>query len=248
MKNRDRNKPCACGSGKKIKKCCGTKSPASHFEEETLWKGIVVHSQELTDALNIGQWYHGTDVTFNDWRFPPPHIDPLAVPHKGIFLTTNRSFAEGAGDKLALVSLSGKARVLDMTANYEASERLRQVMLSNQVFKLTRNAQHDNWHKGWKTGEVLRVQYSSKEFSSHLEGTVMRYATMYNMSIEVAKIAVLHNVTRGLIETICDNARKMGFDAIYGYEIDRHSNSAKEQSQPWLAVLNSGFLTKPRWL
>ncbi|WP_214654665.1 SEC-C metal-binding domain-containing protein, partial [Vibrio anguillarum] len=50
MKNRDRNKPCACGSGKKIKKCCGTKSPVSHFEEETLWKGIVVHSQELTDA------------------------------------------------------------------------------------------------------------------------------------------------------------------------------------------------------
>ena len=43
MKNRDRNKPCPCGSGKKFKKCCGIKKPRMKSLHIDCGKPIIIN-------------------------------------------------------------------------------------------------------------------------------------------------------------------------------------------------------------
>jgi hypothetical protein len=65
---------------------------------------------------------------------------------------------------------------------------------------------------------------------------------------EAASAIIQLNSARGLIELICVSAKKLGFDAIYGREVDRHSHEEKVIAQPWLAVLSKGVVTEPEWL
>ncbi|TEI07151.1 hypothetical protein IPC1314_24305 [Pseudomonas aeruginosa] len=68
------------------------------------------------------------------------------------------------------------------------------------------------------------------------------------LPLEAATAVIQHNSARGLIELICVTAKKLGFDAIYGHEVDRHSFAGKKIAQPWLAVLSNGIISEPEWL
>ncbi|MCS8181827.1 hypothetical protein N1F18_05850 [Pseudomonas aeruginosa] len=76
-------------------------------------------------------------------------------------------FAKGAGNNIARVSLSSRAKILDTIENYEASEKLRKEVAKHEIASRTLNTEHDYWHEGWKTGDVLRVAYSDPLLELH---------------------------------------------------------------------------------
>lgn len=55
-------------------------------------------------------------------------------------------------------------------------------------------------------------------------------------------------MTRCYIETICQEAKQLEFDAIFGYEVDRHSIHGIKQAQPWLCIFDNSKISKPTWL
>ena len=236
----NRNEPCPCGSGKKYKKCCLNQ----------LTKDKAVISSELSDALDKPCWYHGTDQSFSTWKLPPPRKpgEDLLVHHTAIFFTINRDFAKEAGTRLARVSLSSNARLLDTIANYAASEHLRREVMRNPMASRTLNVNHDYWHEGWLTGNVLRVAYNDPAMSAHLDKMASDLAAHTGLPFDTAYSVVGHNSARGLIELICVSAKRLGYDALYGHEVDRHSEPGKAIAQPWLAVMSNGVVSSPEWI
>lgn len=236
----DRNLPCPCGSGKKHKKCC-LNANGTHS---------VVLSNQLREKQGSPCWYHGTDQHFQKWTFPPPKKpgENLLVPHTSVFFTTNYEYAKGAGDNVARVSLSPTGRVLDTLENYGASEKLRVAVQQNEIASRTLNVEHDYWHKGWKTGDVLRMAYTDPVLSNHLNKMISDHSHQLGLPLEAASAIVQHNSARGLIELICVSAKRLGFDALFGHEVDRHSSPGKVIAQPWLAVLTSGVISEPEWI
>ncbi len=238
-----RNQPCSCGSGKKYKKCCLLKGTATV-------KSKIVLSSTLESQLDHDCWYHGTDQRFDTWTIPPPPKpnEGLLVPHTSIFFTTDYKYADAAGKHLASVSLSSKTRILDTTANYDASEALRLELLKHEIASKTYNVNHDFWHEGWKTGNVLRMAYNDPRIESHMEKMIHDLAQQTGLDTETTSIIIQHNSSRGLIELICVFAKQLGFDAIFGHEVDRHSYNNHVIAQPWLAVMSKGYVSKPTWI
>lgn len=206
-------------------------------------------SNGLKEKLDFPCWFHGTEQDFDTWLIPPPPKpgEDLLVPHSAIFFTSNLNFAKGAGNKIAKVSISSSSRILDTTANYEASEKLRLSLSQHQIASRTLNIQHDFWHEGWKTGDVLRMRYSDPTLEAHFQQMVENLSQQSGLPKEAASVVIQHNSSRGLIELICASAKKLGFDAIFGHEVDRHSFEDKVIAQPWLAVLSKGVASKPEW-
>ncbi len=210
----------------------------------------MVVSDTLKEKLDIPCWFHGSDQSFDSWSFPPPPKpgENLLVPHTAIFFTSNLDFAKVAGQRVARVSVSSESRILDATANYEASEKLRRTLLNHEIASKTVNVNHDYWHEGWRTGNVLRMAYSDPALELHLRKRIDNLSNKAGLSQEEASLVIQQNSARGLIELICVSAKNLGFDAIYGKEVDRHSHVGKVIAQPWLAVLSKGVVTEPEWL
>lgn len=102
------------------------------------------------------------------------------------------------------------------------------------------------WTQGWTTGDTLRFAFTNPMALVILAKNVEELVRG-GLPPDAAEIAVQHNLTRGLIELICTSARKLGFNAIFGHEVDRHSE-AGTIARPWLAVLDANVLTPPDWL
>lgn len=132
-------------------------------------------SDDLNKKLNLPCWFHGTEQYFDTWIIPPPPKprEILLVPHTAIFFTSDMNFAKGAGKRIAKVSISSHSKILDTTANYAASENLRLSLRQHQIASRTLNIQHDFWHDGWKTGDVLRMTYSDPTLETHLQQMVV---------------------------------------------------------------------------
>jgi hypothetical protein len=216
--------------------------------EQRVMQAMAKNSVDKLD-LYAQTWLHGTNTVFERFEFPPPQKkgDELSVPHTGVFLTLHRDYAESAGQGLCSAKLRSSARVLDLTYPSKESETLRREVCKNH------NARHSiyinnsvQWIEGWRTGDVLRVAIKGTAALPWLGAHVAQLVSA-GMSEEVAWINTQHNLTRGLIELICESARQLGFDAIYGHEVDRHSGSVKI-ARPWLAVLNDGALFPIEWI
>ncbi|HGP4250345.1 TPA: SEC-C domain-containing protein [Pseudomonas aeruginosa] len=236
-----RNELCTCGSGRKFKKCCLSAGNIT---------APIIFSETLQAKLDTPCWHHGTPHKFNSWSFPPPPKpgESLLVPHTAVFFTSNMEFAKGAGNNIARVSLSSKAKILDTTENHEASEKLRKEVAKHEIASRTLNTEHDYWHEGWRTGDVLKVAYSDPLLELHFIKLSANLSKITKLPLEAATAVIQHNSARGLIELICVTAKKLGFDAIYGHEVDRHSFAGKKIAQPWLAVLSNGIISEPEWL
>ncbi|CAE6821139.1 hypothetical protein R70006_06202 [Paraburkholderia domus] len=204
----------------------------------------------LSTAFVNEIWYHGTEVKFADFQFPPPPKDKGSVPHTAVFLTSDREFAEGAGPCIGEATLLSSARVLDLTQPSLLSEEIRTDVCRNHLAKHSLFVNHpERWTAGWKTGDTLR--FAMLEGNGEAEIILQRnvaHLMMKGASKEVATMAIQHNLTRGLIEEICLAARRTGLDAIFGHEVDRHSGSGTAIARPWLAVLNPGALAPIVWL
>uniref|UniRef100_UPI00125FCFE6 hypothetical protein n=1 Tax=Acinetobacter guillouiae TaxID=106649 RepID=UPI00125FCFE6 len=165
-----------------------------------------------------------------------------------IFFTTNLEFSNGAGNHISQVEIDEKANILHTILNYDFSEQLRlNLCKKDPMFNSLLNSYPQRWHNGWKDGSVLRPiihhnTYASNKYDSYLN----TYSRMYNW--EAAKFAAAQLLTRELIELICNEAKSMGFDGIYGHEIDRWIKNNEVIAQPWLCIFNKEIISQPCWI
>lgn len=207
-------------------------------------------------------WYHGTSYEpFEDWRHPVNFKESHEVGHSAIFFTQEIDFARVAGPNIARVRLSNGAKIIRPEFPGKRSASLRKVISeSNDVARACYWLKDDKtWCHAWRTGEVMRVQpdhtrpgainmieralqYSAAEMQQlfHSRGQAVPENELYNQ--------VRQNLTRGWIELIVAGARELGFQAIRGYEIDRHTYPDKKPlSRSWLAVIDKEILSAPDW-
>ena len=207
-------------------------------------------SEEFIAKLGKSCWYHGSNQVFDSWKIPPPPKpdEEFLLPHEcAIFFTSNLDYAKRAGSKTARVAISKDSNILDMTENYDESEKLRLLLEQHDLMSKMLNIQHDFWHEGWKTGDVLRVAFDDPIVDKHMKDVALNLSERSGIPLMEANLVIQHNSSRGLIELICKSAKELGFDALYGFEVDRHSDANKKIAQPWLAVFSSNIVSAPEW-
>lgn len=197
-------------------------------------------------------WFHGTDSeTFEKWQFPPPAKIKEPAIHTGIFFTSNLNVAKRVGNNIAQVYLNSNIKILNTIYDQENSEKLRlAVIKNNPISTYTANVQYDYWHRGWITGDVLRIALLENSYPFLEKINLLKQMLMKENFLPEAhanKIA-LHLSTKYHIEMICVEAKKLGFDAIFGYEVDRHSKLGEKLKQPWLCVFYESKISSPNWI
>ncbi|TNV16082.1 hypothetical protein FH968_19765 [Buttiauxella sp. B2] len=195
-------------------------------------------------------WFHGGDDIFQEWSFPPPmkKNQNYLIRHSPVFFTANKEYALGAGKRLAVSSLKKDANILNTISNYAASEKLRVMTSKIQLMEKSLNVQHDFWHRGWLSGDVLRYAWTDVDLEHHFHKEIRRNCEEYDMSKEYGTYVFNLNLTRSLIESICKCAFDMGYDGLFGHEVDRHSVEGKTLSQPILAVFRENVISSPVWI
>lgn len=203
----------------------------------------------MKTEIFAAKWFHGTELPkFENWKIPPPFQAEKLTPHSGIFFTTNLEFANGAGNHIAQVEIDEKANILNTILDFDLSEQLRlNLCKKDAMFNSLLNSYPKRWHNGWKNGSVLRPiihqnTYASNKYDSYLNS----YSRLYNW--ESANFAAGQQLTRELIELICAEAKSMGFDGIYGHEIDRWNKNNEDIAQPWLCIFNQHIVSQPYWI
>lgn len=209
----------------------------------------MLSTSKFNDITSL-RWFHGGNQTFPKWTFPPPmkQGQDLLVRHSSIFLTTNKQYALDAGKHVAVSSLKKDANILNAVNDYKASERLRQIVSKILLLKKTHNVQHDFWHEGWITGNVLRLKWTDVDLDHHFQKEISRNCEEYDMEREKMTYIFNLNLTRGLIESICQCAHDLGYDGLFGHEVDRHSVSGQILAQPILAVFRENVISCPVWM
>ncbi|AEF22141.1 hypothetical protein [Pseudomonas fulva] len=201
----------------------------------------------LVHLVDTPCWYHGSASKFQDWQVPPPRKDPLLVAHTAIFFTTERDFASRAGREVSVSSIKPESKILDCTIRSDGLEKLRLKTSQHATGELFENFKEEYWYPGWISGDVLRPIANTSGIS-YLKSLISKQAHLANLSTEDAWTMIQHNATRGLIEHICQCAASLGFDGIFGHEVDRHSHSTKTLARPWLAIFNRSAISAPNWL
>ena len=198
-------------------------------------------------------WFHGTDAFFDSWQVPPPPKpgEDMAVAHTALFFSSNERFAAAAGQTahgLCSARIHTSARVLDATKPSQESETLRQQVAKNELASLGHNINNSlRWTQGWNTGETLRFSTTAAMALPYIAKIAASIARHTGLPSEAAIVIAKHNCTRGLIELICVEARKLGFDAIVGHEVDQTAGGQR-LAMPWLAVLSADAITPVEWL
>lgn len=194
------------------------------------------------------QWYHGTDVDqFNEWQIPPPFYKQKIIAHKGIYFTTNKEFAEAVGPNIAAVKIDRNAKILNTLTDLKMSEKLRKELCKQQLFKSLENSKQYYWINGWKDGSILRPAFLPNTFAEHQYISYFAYYTKHHPTTD-PKFAAGQHLTRELIEIISAGAKSMGFDGIYGHEIDRWNKNKQVIAVPWLCILNKEIISQPKWI
>lgn len=208
-------------------------------------------------ALNSAKWYHGTDTRFDAWEFPPKAPSPIEIGHTALFFTSSREYAAGAGPHICTVTIDSATKVLQPgQLSAESVELRKRVAADNELSGHCEWVKNDEaWTRGWITGEVMRFAADmanpavAKLITSRLAhiATSVQKACIPPLSNQKAIDVAQQNLTRAWIEILVTKAKEMGFQAVLGAEIDRHSNATRPASQPWLAVLDPSIISAPSW-
>ncbi|HZW13908.1 MAG TPA: hypothetical protein VFF81_12045 [Noviherbaspirillum sp.] len=213
----------------------------------------------LTDPFDT-IWYHGTHAKpFSTWKCPPPPPSPADVGHTGLFFTADQGYAKHAGTNICTIKLSPETKLIVPARGGNDSSALRQaVTRCNSIATYCQWLISDAvWTDAWATGQVTRFSFDT---SNHKH--------VYEIGLAVARVAAnlkkmiktpvpeqllmnqaLMCLTRGWIEQLVLEARKLGYQAIQGAEIDRWSApNATPVAQSWLAVMDASVITAPAWL
>lgn len=212
----------------------------------------------LTDPFNTN-WYHGTNTTpFTKWQCPPPNPTPADVPHSGLFFTADHGFAKNVGNSICTIKLSSNARLIVPTHGGAVSTAFRNAVIkSNPIAAYCHWLTSDSvWTAAWSTGEVMRFSWDTGNHKAALEISKALAITAANIkkiiitpvSDDVVMKQAMLCLTRGWIEQLVREAKKLGYQAIQGAEIDRWSvPNSVPVAQPWLAVMDGCVITAPAW-
>lgn len=204
-------------------------------------------------------WFHGTKMRFTNWKCPPPQHSPADVAHSALFFTTNRTFAECAGQHICCVQLAPATKVITPAQGGDQSAMLRRKLRkSNPLASHCAWLEDDSaWTSAWATGEIMRFAYDKRSAqASQAVGTAVA-AIAINLKKIIATPLPEHLImtqanqclTRAWIEQIVREAAAMGYQAIHGAEMDRCPTSeAGYVAQPWLAVMDQAVIAAPKWI
>ena len=210
--------------------------------------GSVRSLGESMDEIREAAWFHGTNMPrFSSWLVPPPPVpgEELRVPHTAIFFTKDPNDAREVGPNICSVHLTDRANILDATQASRDSESLRQLLIENELARMclyTRNK--EIWTNAWRSGEVLRYASEDPRFLLRIARNAADLASKLKISEKVMLEIAQYNWTRGWIEHIVTSAAKLGFNALHGFEIDRHSGGP-HHAVSWLAVTDAKAVTPP---
>ena len=203
-------------------------------------------------------WYHGTDSEpFQQWRIPNTNVDPIDVPHSCAFFSDLAS-ARQVGRHVCSSQLAPGTEIIIPGIATSASAAMRRNILSSN--RLARHAQwlsNDQvWSRAWQTGEVMRFAFNPTDPAavhdlrvalSKTAETISKCIVSPVLTEQIVEAHAMQCLTRGWIETLIQSAKSLGFQAIYGAEIDRHTR-ATPVSMPWLAVTTANVISPPNWL
>lgn len=200
----------------------------------------------------VQEWLHGTNENkFTAWKFPPPKKtnEPNLYPLSSVFFTTNQWFAKVAGTNLAKVKIIESSRILDLVNDEYNSDKLRVKLNERDMYKYSETTKKRNWQAGCVTGKSTIYSYSDPRIGKTI---LERAAHLYELNKgilthETALIAVMHNMHRAHIDTICQTAKQMGYSGIFCHEGDSHTNKGTLLAQPILAIFRSGIVSEPVW-
>lgn len=208
-------------------------------------------------------WYHGTETPqFAEWICPPPRKSEIDVAHSAIFFTRNEMFARRAGPNVASVQLQQKANVVQPARPGKQSTRLRKELLKGCDLAVHNRfvGSDKDWQAAWRSGAIMRFEFIESDRraqaavhlhlnkSKRLLQSVLPEEISSQLSSEKWSQLVIQNFTRGWIEELIRAARRCGFQAVQGAEIDRHSGEIPPPARSWLAVLDTTILSKPSWI
>lgn len=213
----------------------------------------------LTDPFKT-TWYHGSNAKpFTDWLCPPPPPSPADVSHTGLFFTADEDFAKGAGKNVCTIKLSEDTKFIVPAQGDARSTAFRQTVFnSNPLAANCKWLDNDAvWAAAWSTGEVLRFSYDAGDpkavlaVSKALASVVGNLKKIIRGSVpeKVVIDQAMTCLTRGWIEQLVLEAKRLGYQAIQGAEIDRWSaTSSTPLAQSWLAVMDKSVISAPTWL
>lgn len=205
-------------------------------------------------------WYHGTNTPhFTDWQCPPPSSSSADVPHTGLFFTSDQDFAKGAGHNICTIKLRENTKLIVPALGGAMSTVFRQAVANSNPLaaKCQWLANEVAWTAAWSTGEVMRFSFDTSDPKTVLCINTTLASITKNLQ-KITSDSVPHEVlidhaktclTRGWIERLVLEAKKLDYQAIQGAEIDRWSTSRPTPvAQPWLAVMDKSVISSPAWL
>ncbi|WP_318386836.1 hypothetical protein [Enterobacter sp.] len=201
--------------------------------------------------LKNAVWYHGTNgQKFPSWLFPTPARpnEPLLFQLTAVYLTTDLNFAKQAGSNIAEANVLNTRGVLDLVNDQQGAEKLRVQLNNRDLYKYSETTKAGNWRKGCKTGDCAIYTFTHPDIHQVI---VKRAAELHRdvpqLTASQAMTVQLHNMKRAHIETMCIEAKKLGYSGMFFHEADNHTTPGTTIAQPVLAVFRNGVISQPIW-
>lgn len=195
-------------------------------------------------------WLHGTPSTITQWTLTGRGALKGNVPlHKGLFFTTNRTFAQGSGGwsdggatapNVYQANLIPGAHVLDIsdpgvTCTFQESETLRKLVAARRPGKGNLQCETEkDWNIGWRTGRIMKYAPRPED-----ERRVFLVTQKLHTTDGRRAWNEIQTLTRDCIEDIVEASSIAGYKAVAGNEYQ------SGQKYPLLIVLDPSILTPP---
>jgi hypothetical protein len=199
---------------------------------------------KTTPELINSTWYLSSDKKKARWPYISPVKKSLLLPYTSVFLSADIKQALIQGKHLAVTSLKPETRLLNTVTDYEGSEKLRTVARKNLLLSRSHNVEHDFWHEGWRSGDVLKFAWDDDSLDQHFHQQVSRDAEQYDFHPSRMMEIFIQNLSRGLTEHLCQCAQHLGYDGLYGMQHGIYEGYL----MPFMAIWHERTITQPEWI
>lgn len=167
-------------------------------------------------------WFHGAERRLANKLPFFRSADPsrLLKSADALFLYDTPAAAARSGSVITPVYIKRDGDILDAANDWASSERLRLEVASHHLLKHSDNCNQEFWHKGWNTGEMLRISVSAPAFEHKIHQQVSREAEEVNKPVKQVYDDFILNLSREVIGHILKTAATLGYSGLSGYAPD----------------------------
>ncbi len=196
-------------------------------------------SSQIKNLYLDKKWFYGshgyTDKLVN-FFFKASRSDIL--PFSDVFILYDISnTARRDGRVIKEARRSWRSSILDCTTDAESAEQLRQRVMGHVLLKESANISIDNWHSGWKTGEVLRYAPGNDSARHKIHSHISRESGETGRALQQVQQSVYLELSRKISRHILREAFSMGFDGLIG--------AVPDSGGHFLAAFNTLAVEKP---